>query len=131
MDLHRAIVGQAPDAIIFADRDGAIRIWNAAAEAIFGFTADEVLGTSLDVIIPERFRAAHWAGFREALARGTTKYAGRVLTTRSLRKDGARLYVDLSFSLVHDDAGVLRGALAIARDCTERQLAARASRPGA
>jgi PAS domain S-box-containing protein len=123
--LHEAIVQQAPDAIIFADRDGAIRVWNRAAESIFGYAAAEVLGQSLDIIIPERLRAAHWAGFDKALATGETKYAGRVLTTRSMHKDGRRLYVDLSFSLVKDDSGGFAGALAIARDTTERYLAER------
>jgi len=56
-NLFQAIVEQAPDAIIFADREGAIRVWNRGAEAVFGYAAAEVLGNSLDVIIPERNRA--------------------------------------------------------------------------
>jgi PAS domain S-box-containing protein len=123
--LYEAIVAEAPDAVIFADRQGAIRVWNRAAERIFGYAAGEVLGQSLDVIIPERLRAAHWAGFDKALETGETKYSGRVLTTRSMHKDGRRLYVDLSFSLVRDDAGNFAGALAIARDVTERYTAER------
>ena len=122
---HEAIVEEAPDALIFADREGAIRVWNRAAEAIFGYTAAEVLGQSLDVIIPDRLRAAHWAGFDKALETGETKYGGRVLTTRSTHKDGRRLYVDLSFSLLKDDRGNFAGALAIARDVTERYMAER------
>jgi PAS domain S-box-containing protein len=121
--LFQAIVEQAPDAIIFADRDGAIRVWNVGAETLFGYSAAEVLGSSLDVIIPERLRNAHWAGFRKALDSGHTKYAGQVLTTRSIHKSGNRLYVDLSFSMVRDCAGVVLGALAIGRDCTARYLA--------
>jgi PAS domain S-box-containing protein len=123
---YEAIVEQAPDAVIFADPDGLIRVWNRGAEAIFGYAAPEVLGTSLDIIIPEPLRKAHWAGFRKALESGTTKYSGRVLTTRSMHKDGRRLYVDLSFSLVRDAAGAIIGALAMARDCTERYLAEKA-----
>jgi PAS domain S-box-containing protein len=128
--LYEAIVEQAPDAIIFSDRDGAIRVWNRGAEAIFGHTAPEVLGTSLDVIIPEPLRKAHWQAFDEALESGTTKYAGRVLTTRSVHKDGSRLYVELSFALVRDAAGAIVGALAMARDCTERYLAEKARASG-
>ena len=122
LNLFQAIVEQAPDAIIFADRDGAIRVWNRGAEAVFGYSAAEVLGNSLDVIIPERLRRAHWEGFRRAIDTGQTKYGNRVLTTRSVHKDGTRLYVDLSFGLVRDGAGAVAGALAIGRDCTARYL---------
>jgi PAS domain S-box-containing protein len=121
-NLIEAIVEQAPDAMIYADGDGVIRIWNRAAETLFGFGAAEVLGESLDRIIPERFLRAHWDGFHQALRTGETKYTGRTLTTRSVRKNGDKLYVDLSFSLVRDHAGSVIGALAIARDCTGRHM---------
>jgi PAS domain S-box-containing protein len=121
--LARAIVAQAPDAIIFADRGGIIRLWNRGAERIFGYPASEALGASLDLIIPERFRRAHWEGFQRAIDTGRTKYADRVLTTRSAHRDGSKLYVDLSFGLVTDDKGAILGALAIGRDCTARYVA--------
>jgi len=120
--LFQAIVEQAPDAIIFADCDGTIRVWNRGAEIIFGYSAAEVLGGSLDVIIPERLRSAHWEGFRKAIDTGLTKYVGRVLTTRSAHKNGNKLYVDLSFSVVRDGFGSVAGALAIGRDGTTRYL---------
>lgn len=121
--LSRAIVDQAPDAIIFADRDGLIRIWNRGAERIFGYATAEALGASLDLIIPERFRRAHWEGFQRAIDTGRTKYADRVLTTRSAHRDGSKLYVDLSFGLVRGDQGDILGALAIGRDSTARYAA--------
>jgi PAS domain S-box-containing protein len=121
--LCEAVVEQAPDGIIYADAGGVIRLWNHGAETIFGYTAAEVLGANLDVIIPERLRAAHWAGFDKALASGVTKYSGRVLTTRSVHKDGRRLYVDLSFALLKNADGTIAGAIAIARDATERYMA--------
>lgn len=120
--LSDLLVGQAPDAVIFADAHGAIRLWNRRAEQIFGFAAAEALGQSLDIIIPDRLRAAHWRGFEAALATRKTKYAGRVLTTRSVNKGGRTLYVDLSFSLVDDSGGNVLGVLAIARDVTARHL---------
>ena len=120
-DLFQAVVAQAPDAMIYADRDGAIRIWNQAAEALFGYSAAQVMGGSLDVIIPERFRAAHWAGFTKAVESGQPRLGGRVLTTRSVHKDGSRLYVDLSFGLVKDAGGNVVGVLAIGRDVTEQR----------
>ena len=121
--LYQAIVEQSPEAFIFADTSGTIRLWNRGAEAIFGYAPAEVLGRSLDVIIPEQLRTAHWTGFRNALATGVTKYAGHVLTTRSMHKDGRRLYVDLSFALVKDNGGSVTGALAIGRDATARYVA--------
>ena len=126
--LGEVLVEQAPDAVIFADAQGAIRIWNGRAEQIFGYAASEVLGQSLDIIIPERLRGAHWRGFEAALSSRQTKYAGRVLTTRSVHKDGRALYVDLSFALIEAPAGGVAGVLAIARDATERYLEHKALR---
>ncbi|WP_374683361.1 PAS domain-containing protein [Accumulibacter sp.] len=123
-DLYRAIVDQAPDVIIFADRTGAIRVWNGGAETVFGHSAAEVLGESLDVIIPERLRKAHWDGFHKAIDNGQTKYRNQVLTTRSVHKDGSKLYVELSFGLVRNGSGTIVGSLAIGRDCTARHLKA-------
>jgi PAS domain S-box-containing protein len=122
-ELSQAVVEQAPDAIIFADRGGAIRIWNRGAERIFGYARSEALGMSLDLIIPERFRRAHWDGFHRAIETGRTQYGDRVLTTRSARRDGSKLYVDLSFGLVFGDHGAVLGALAVGRDCTARYAA--------
>jgi PAS domain S-box-containing protein len=101
-------------------------VWNAAAQAVFGFSADEALGRNLDLIIPERLRAAHWAGFDRALQSGTLRLAGRATLTRGLHKDGRRLYVDMSFAIVRACAGEVLGAVAVARDVTEREEAKRA-----
>ena len=116
----KALAAQLPDGIIVSDREGRIVVWNAAAERIFGHRAADVTGQSLDVIIPERLRASHWAGFDASLASGREKYAGRVLTTRSMHKDGSKLYVDLAFALIRDAAGAVTGVAATARDVTAR-----------
>ena len=115
----KALVEASPDAIIYTDRTGTIRLWNSAAERIFGHRAAEVVGQNLDVIVPERLRAAHWKGFEAAVESGREKYAGRVLTTRSEHKNGTRLYVDLAFALLRDSDGAVTGVLATARDSTE------------
>lgn len=128
LDYFQAIEDQTSDAFIFADRDGVIRAWNRGAEAIFGYTAAEVMGSSLDVIIPERLRSAHWEGFRRAIDTGQTQHKGRVLTTRSVHKGGSKVYVDLSFGLVKDRSGRVAGAFAIGRDCTARHLSESALR---
>ena len=126
--LHRAIVEQAQDAIIFADRDGVIHLWNRGAEIIFGFAAAEALGQNLDRIVPEKLRRAHDDGYRHAMETGQVRHDGRVLTTRSQHKYGSRLYVDLSFGLLKDEAGQVTGAFAIGRDATARHLEEQARR---
>ena len=114
-DLHRRVVEQAPDALIFADRDGAIRIWNARAQALFGYTAQEATGKSLDLIIPEHLRAAHWHGYHQAIAAGRTRLGDRPMLTRATHKDGSKLYVELAFGIVSDPVRGVLGALATGR----------------
>ncbi len=115
------VVKAIPEAIIFADLKGAVRYWNRGAAEIFGFTADEAMGQSLDLIIPERMRQAHWDGYYKAIELGDT-YSGRgSRVTRSLHKEeGRSLYVDMSFAIVKDNDGKVIGSLAVARDATER-----------
>ena len=126
--LYKDVVEQLPDAVVVADPDGGILVWNRAAEALFGFTAAEAIGSSLDIIIPERFRAAHWEGFRRAVENGRTRLGSQARTTRSMHKLGHKLYVDLSFGLVTDAAGAVVGSMAVARDCTARYEADKALR---
>ena len=127
-ELATLLQDQAPDAVIFAGTNGVIEVWNSAASTLFGFSSDEALGHSLDLIIPERFRDAHWKGFERALADGDTKYRGQVLPTRSQRKDGTTIYVELTFAIVKNASGGVIGALAHARDITERFLKEREQR---
>jgi PAS domain S-box-containing protein len=127
-DLSIAIVQHTSDAVIFADLGGVIRVWNASAEAIFGFTAAEAIGRSLDLIIPERLREAHWKAFDQALESGRTRLGRRSFITRSLHQSDRKLYVDMSFAVVRDAAGAVVGAVAIARDATERYQSEQATR---
>jgi PAS domain S-box-containing protein len=119
-ELARLLLDQAPDAVIFADLEGTIVEWNSGAEAIFGHTASEAIGQTLDLIVPERFREAHWTGYERALSDGDTKYRGQALPTRSMRKDGSNIYVELTFAIIKAADGVVIGALALARDISER-----------
>lgn len=125
LELLRAVVEQALDATIFADREGMIRIWNARATSTFGFSASEAIGESLDVIIPEDLRAAHWRGFNQAIATGKTRSGGQAMVTRAVHKHGGRLYVELAFGVVSDGPQVVMGALATAKDVTQSYLASR------
>src|SRR3569833_2296830 len=105
--VYRAAIESMPEAVVIADTGGTIRVWNAGASRLFGFDAAETIGAPLSLMIPERFRAAHDAGFAQAVATGHLRVAGRVLTTRANHKDADRkLYVDFTFSLLRDDAGV-------------------------
>jgi PAS domain S-box-containing protein len=119
-DLSSSIVRCMAEAMIFADLEGIIRMWNPGSEALFGFTAEETLGQSLDIIIPEHLREAHWRGYRQAIERGDTLPDRASRITRSLHKTGKQLYVDMSFAMVKDSAGTLIGSMAVARDATQR-----------
>lgn len=119
-DLDQLIIARAADAIIYADCRGTIRRWNAAAERLFGFSAGEAIGHSLDLIIPERLRAAHWRGFDAAIASGATRLSGRPAVTRATHQSGQPLYVEMSFAVVNDADGAALGAVAIARDAAEK-----------
>lgn len=119
--LH-GLLDALPDAFIVADAGNVIRWWNPAAQRLFGFAREEALGASLDLLVPERFRAAHNAGLARAVSTGEMRTGGRVLRTRSQHKDGRKLYVDFTFGLWKDAAGAVLGVCALARDATEQHL---------
>jgi len=119
--LCQQVVDNTYDAIIFADHEGLVRLWNSGAEAIFGYTAEEALGQSLDLITPERFRARHWEGYYRVMETGVTKYGrGDLLAVPALRKDGTRISIEFTVVLVYDDSGGVLGIAAIIRDVTAR-----------
>ena len=118
--LCRYIVDNTQDAIIFADRAGMIRLWNAGAEAIFGYSAAEALGHSLDLIIPERLRARHWEGYRRVSATGITPYDRRLLAVPAIRKDGTQISLEFTVVIVPEPPGEVLGIAAVLREVTER-----------
>ena len=118
--LHSRIVQGAGDAILYADRDGRILLWNAGAEAMFGHAAAEALGQSMDIIIPERLRGRHWEGWEKVMKTGVTRYGKETLAVPAVRKDGSSLSIEFTIQLVRDDAGAILGAAAIIRDVTAR-----------
>lgn len=103
-----------------ADREGIIRLWNAGAGAVFGYPAAEAVGQSLDLIIPEQFRAWHWDAFRKVMETGVTRYEAELLAVPAIRKDGARILVEFGITLLRDPADEVLGVAAIMRDATER-----------
>jgi PAS domain S-box-containing protein len=119
--LYRRIVEEAPDAVIVADHEGLIRLWNAGATTVFGYGAEEAIGRSLDLIIPERLRQRHWDGYHKVMATGETRYgAGEMLAVPAMRNDGTRISVEFSIAMLRDGQGALIGIAAILRDVTER-----------
>jgi PAS domain S-box-containing protein len=112
---------EAPDAIVYADAEGVIRFWNLGAERLFGFSAAEALGRSLDIIIPEKLRERHWQGYRAVMASGKSRYgAGDLLAVPGLRKDGTRVSLEFTILPFRDSDGRIAGIAAILRDVTAR-----------
>jgi PAS domain S-box-containing protein len=118
--LCQRIIDNAADAIIFGDKDGIVRLWNAGAERIFGFHAEEIVGKSMDLIIAENLRERHWEGYEQTMRTGRTQYSRNLLAVPALRKDGTRISIEFAIALIHDTNGKLLGPAAILRDVTVR-----------
>jgi PAS domain S-box-containing protein len=104
----RLVAGMS-GAIVFADADGVIRIWNRGAVRIFGFEESEALGQPLDIIIPESLRSRHWQGYRATMRTGQPRYGdGHVLSVPAVRKDGTRISVDFTIVPFTDERGADR-----------------------
>ena len=110
------------DGIIFADGEGIIRLWNRGAERIFGYGESEAVGSTLDLIVPERFRERHWEGYRRVMETGETQYGDRLLSVPGIRKDGGRVSLAFTVALIMSDDGGVEGVAAIVRDVTEGWL---------
>jgi PAS domain S-box-containing protein len=114
------LVHQAADAVVIADPDGRIRFWNAAATRVLGWSPEEAVGQSLDIIIPERQRSAHWDGYRRVMASGETRYGDQLLRVPSLHPDGQRRSIAFTVTLLKDADGAVTAIAAIIRDETQR-----------
>jgi PAS domain S-box-containing protein len=118
--LYQRIVENSPIAILFADREGKIRFWNHGAETMFGYGAQEALGQSLDLIVPEKQRPRHWEGWTRVMASGVTKYGSDPLAVPALKKDGSRISIEFNIILLRASTGELQGAAAMVQDVTAR-----------
>lgn len=116
-----ALIDSAADAVIASDAQGDIVLWNPGAVRIFGFTEAEALGRSLDIIIPEPFRARHWEGYRQTVASGQSRYgAGDMLSVPGLTRDGRRISLEFTIVLIKDAQGTVIGMVSLLRDVTAR-----------
>ena len=118
--LCRNIVGESSDAIMFADREGIIRLWNRGAIQMFGFSESEALGQSLDLIIPENLRGRHWDGYYRVMESGESRYSTEMLSAPALCKDGTRISTEFSMVMVKGDDDKVLGVAAIIRDVSAR-----------
>ena len=123
-----SLVQAAGDAIIAADTDGKILLWNPAAERMFGFTAEDALGHTLDLIIPEHLRNRHWEGYQRVMRTGQSRYGTEVLRVPALHKDGRTLSIAFTVALLHAEGGGIQAIAAIIRDETVRWEEERALR---
>jgi PAS domain S-box-containing protein len=126
--LAQTVVREAADAIVVADPDGTIQLWNTGAANVFGYSAVEAVGESLDLIIPEKLRERHWKGFRQTMAAGITRYGDTLLSVPATHRDGHRLSIEFSVALLRDEVGRIVGIAAIMREVTKRRNAEQALR---
>jgi PAS domain S-box-containing protein len=114
-----AIVESSDDAIVSKDLNGIITSWNSAAERIFGYTADEIVGQSILTLIPSDRRS------EEELILAMVQRGERIRHYDTIRrcKDGRMLHVSLTISPIRNEDGKIFGVSKIARDITERKIA--------
>ena len=114
------LVGSVGDAIVASNADGAITLWNPAAERMFGHTEVEAMGNSLDLIIPQRQQQRHWDGYHKTMQTGVTRYGNDVLRVPALHKDGHTLSIAFTVALLHSPDGKISAIVAVIRDETSR-----------
>ena len=119
IDCHQ-LVAAVGDAIIAADASGAITLWNPGAERMFGYTEEEALGQSLDLITPERLRNRHWEGYNKSMATGTTKYGNDLLRVPAVHKDGRAMSIAFTVAMLFTPENKVGAIVAIIRDETVR-----------
>jgi PAS domain S-box-containing protein len=118
--LCQRIVDECEAGILYAGRDGRVRLWNRGCEHMFGWTAHEAVGQSMDMIIPEKHRSRHWEGWEAVMKSGVTKYGHEPLAVPALTKDGRRISIEFNIVLLRDGAGQVLGAAAIIQDVSAR-----------
>ncbi|MDB5960474.1 MAG: domain S-box protein [Massilia sp.] len=108
------------DAVIVCDAAGIITVWNPSATRIFGFTEQDAIGQSLDIIIPERQRQRHWDGYHKTMATGETRYGADLLRVPALHKEGKPLSIAFTVAMLHAPDGSVSAIIAVVRDETAR-----------
>jgi PAS domain S-box-containing protein len=115
-----ALIAAVGDAVMVCDAQGAVTLWNPACERMFGYTESEMLGQSMDVIIPERLRGRHWEGYQKTMATGITKYGTDVLRVPAVDKHGRSMSIAFTVALLHASDGKVSAIASVIRDETSR-----------
>jgi len=108
------------DAVIVVDAHEKIVLWNAAATRIFGYSEEEALGHTLDLIVPERQRQRHNEGCRKSMETGITRYGTSLLKVPAKHQDGRTLSIAFTVGMLFDEEHQVNGIVAVIRDETER-----------
>jgi len=110
-------IASEPEAVIVADRDGIIREWNPAAQRIFGYSAADAIGRTIDLVVPEEERADHWRGYRRVMATNVINYSpDHILDVEGMRQDGSRVPLDVMLKPIRDRSGRITGITAVLRE---------------
>lgn len=115
----RHVVQAAPDGIVLADGDGKIVSWNSAAERLFGYTVNEIVGLPLSTIMPTRYHEDHQRGLERVRATGESHLAGKIIELSGLRKNGEEFPVEISVNSWKLGGQIL--SCGIIRDITRRK----------
>jgi PAS domain S-box-containing protein len=114
------LIDSIGDAVIVVDAHEKIVLWNAAATRIFGYSEEEALGHTLDLIVPERQRQRHNEGCRKSMETGTTRYGTSLLKVPAKHQDGRTLSIAFTVGMLFDEKHEVNGIVAVIRDETER-----------
>jgi PAS domain S-box-containing protein len=115
-----ALVAAVGDAVMVCDAQGAITLWNPACERMFGHAEADVLGKTMDMIIPERLRKRHWDGYEKTMATGITKYGHDVLRVPAVHKDGHTMSIAFTVAMLYTPDGKVSAIASIIREETQR-----------
>ena len=124
--ISQLIAQTTTDAFVCSDADSRIILWNRAAEAMFGWSAEEAIGQPLDMIIPDRHRDGHHAGVARVRARGPVKLVGKTVEVPASCKAGHEIPIELSLAMWPGEgaeADAPGGFAAIIRDISARKQA--------
>jgi PAS domain S-box-containing protein len=100
-------------ALVFAEPSGVIRIWNSAAESLFGYPAAEAIGQTLDLIVPPEYRVRHWSGFQAAMAVGDGNIDHSSFNIPAVHRNGTVIRVEVRLLVIHDSRDRVTGAMAV------------------
>ena len=123
-----ALLHAIGDALVVSDVAGNVIVWNAGAERLFGWSAQEALSQSMEMIIPERLRKRHWEGFDKSMQTGQTKYAHDLLRVPAVDKAGRAMSIAFTVFMLFGPDGKPTACGSVIRDETDRFAQDRAQR---